>query len=501
MAVDPRQSAAQVALARARLAAGAPVEALGAVERLAVQSDADIHVLSVYGDALKAVGRLDEAIAASRRAVAVAPASGVAEHNLAAMLGDKQQFAEAETAARRAFGKGLDAPETWLVLARAFQGQDRFDEAARSFREVLRRRPDAADAHGDLAQLIWMRTADTAAATAPLDQALRAYPRDGRLWEKKARILEYAGDMAGAYAVAVEGLAAGGSNPALEVMAAHLAATADPSRALDHARRAVALAPGDPGSLTALCMADLALGRADDAAKIAERLHEQAPVQQQPLALLAIAWRMMADPRYRQLYDYARLVRPSPIDTPPGWSRLDDFLADVAECLHRRHALRAHPVGQSLRGGTQTQQRLDQSDDPVIRALVTAIDGPVRRYVAALGPGDDPLRRRATAGYRIAGMWSVRLRPNGFHVDHIHPQGWLSSACYLALPAAIDSGREGWIKFGEPGVATHPRLPAEHYVKPEPGMIVLFPSYMWHGTVPFSGDDTRTSAALDIVPA
>ena len=32
-------------------------------------------------------------------------------------------------------------------------------------------------------------------------------------------------------------------------------------------------------------------------------------------------------------------------------------------------------------------------------------------------------------------------------------------------------------------------------------MLVLFPSYMWHGTIPFSGDQPRLTVALDIVPA
>src|SRR5439155_13673383 len=98
------------------------------------------------------------------------------------------------------------------------------------------------------------------------------------------------------------------------------------------------------------------------------------------------------------------------------------------------------------------------------------------------------------------GIWSVRLRPGGFHADHVHTMGWLSSACYIALPQAVERGREGWLKFGEPGVPTSPALAAEHYVKPEPGLLALFPSYMWHGTVPFSGDEPRLSIAFDLVP-
>ncbi|MEO8925573.1 MAG: putative 2OG-Fe(II) oxygenase [Caulobacteraceae bacterium] len=48
---------------------------------------------------------------------------------------------------------------------------------------------------------------------------------------------------------------------------------------------------------------------------------------------------------------------------------------------------------------------------------------------------------------------------------------------------------------------TQPPLPPEHFVKPEPGLLVLFPSYMWHGTVQFSGDQPRLTIAFDVAPA
>jgi hypothetical protein len=32
-------------------------------------------------------------------------------------------------------------------------------------------------------------------------------------------------------------------------------------------------------------------------------------------------------------------------------------------------------------------------------------------------------------------------------------------------------------------------------------MLVLFPSYFWHGTVPFASDQRRLTLAFDVVPA
>ena len=60
--------------------------------------------------------------------------------------------------------------------------------------------------------------------------------------------------------------------------------------------------------------------------------------------------------------------------------------------------------------------------------------------------------------------------------------------------------QEGWIKFGEPNMKSLD-LPAEKFLQPRSGRLVLFPSYMWHGTVPFSGNQSRLTLPFDVVPA
>src|SRR5687768_18316062 len=50
-----------------------------------------------------------------------------------------------------------------------------------------------------------------------------------------------------------------------------------------------------------------------------------------------------------------------------------------------------------------------------------------RSYIRALGSGTDPLRRRTSGDYRLEGIWSVQLRAQGYHRNHFHQDGWLSS--------------------------------------------------------------------------
>jgi tetratricopeptide (TPR) repeat protein len=507
LAQAPRNAVAAIALSDLLARAGRLEEALRATAALAAGPTPDPNVLATRAGVLKGLGRKEEALDLYRRAAALSPNSGVAQHNVASTLGDLGQFEAAQAAAERAFALGLDAPETWLVYGRALLGQKRLDEAERAFGEVLRRRLSYADAHRDLAQLIWMRREDAQAATAALDRAIAAHPLDRpethELIAVRAQVLKFAGQAQAAYAGVAQALVAQPQSLALRLSAGHLAILAGaPSEGVTHAEAALKLAPDSAAAISLLCETCLAVGDAPRASQLAAELRRLAPLDQTALAFQATAWRMLGDPRYGELYDYDRLVRAWRLEPPKGWTSLDSFLADVGEALAALHPFRTHPLNQSLRHGSQAAD-LKASTHPVIQALFEALDAPIRQHLAWLGAGKDPVRRRNAGGYAYQGAWSVRLRPGGFHIDHVHPEGWLSSACYIALPptVAASPGREGWLKFGEPGVATEPKLGAEHFIEPKPGTLALFPSYMWHGTVPFGGETPRLSVAFDLLPS
>jgi tetratricopeptide (TPR) repeat protein len=451
---------------------------------------------------LKAERRLDKAVALYAQAADAYPSSAVARHNLAGALGDAGRDREAEAEARRAMAMGLDAPETWLVLARSLVGLGRLDEAESAFSEALSRRPSMAVAHQELAQLRWMRTGDGEGSLADLDRAAADAPLDADIQLARLRAIEYAKGEAIALKAAEAALAGAPGNASLLAAASLLATKAgDAERAVELAMAAVRGLPGDSGAISALAFACLAAGNGEGAAEAAIALLRSAPHDQQALAALATAWRLQGDPRYGELYDYAAFVRPWRLATPEGWTDLDAYLTDLGAALRRRHPFKTHPFGHSVRQGSQLANLL-QTDEPAIKAFPQALAPAVDAHLAAMGSGPDPLRARNTGRWRFAGIWSVWLRPGGFHADHVHQQGWLSSACYVELPAAVGAGgQEGWIKFGEPGLPTRPKLEAEHAVRPEPGTVVLFPSYMWHGTIPFSGDEPRLTIAFDIMPA
>ena len=498
--LDPKLARAAVTLSEVLVNTDRAVEALQVLEPFVHGPGADILVLTAQATALKSLRRFDEAVRAYERAREASPRSAVAEHNLAGLYGDLQRYGESETAVQAAFAKGLDAPETWLVHARAIQGLGRLNDAVLAFNQAIKRRPTYADAHGDLAQLIWMSGEDASAAVATIDQAIAAFPNDPGLRLTKARLLEYAVGVREAYAVLAEAPAEVRASPAVATAAANLAAHFDTAAALAHARQAFAATPDEMTTVAALCQAQLAAGDAEAAVKTALIIRNRWSLNQHGIAMLATAWRMLGVEAYRELYDYDRFVKGFQLETPEGWGSLGAYIADLAAALEATHRYRAHPIGQSLRFGSQGELGPGEGTHPAIAAFFPTLRKAIGHYIQGLGHGADPLRARITDDFGFTGAWSVRLRPGGYHANHIHPMGWISSACHLVTPPGIDQGQDGWLTFGQPGIPTEPALAAEHFVKPEPGVLVLFPSYMWHGTAPFHGEGMRLTAAFDVLP-
>ncbi|WP_374470952.1 putative 2OG-Fe(II) oxygenase [Phenylobacterium sp.] len=450
--------------------------------------------------ALKAAGRKPEALDVNRATLARYPNSAVAWHNLASTLGDLGQAEEAESAARRAVELGLNAPETRLVLARALQAQNRFDEAEAAFRAALDARPAYEEAQTELAQLIWMRTADRRAALARLSRAAAEHPGHPGLSYALAVAQEFTGQPEAARATAEAGLAAAPQDRRLLGLAVELCGKLDdPEAALRWARLG---ARDDAAGRAVLAQALLAVGDGEGAVAAAARAVALAPLDQYALALLTTAWRLTGDPRYRQTCDYDRLVASYDI-VDPDTAEGAGFLEELRAALRRLHRFTTHPFAQSVRQGSQAPLRLDGTHEPVIERLLQMLRETVARRIAELPPGDDAFARRNTGRAEMTGAWSIRLGASGHHADHVHPMGWISSAFYVSTPddTADAEARSGWIGFGHPGVRTRPELPAERFVQPRPGRLVLFPSYMWHGTVPYASDQERMTVAFDAVPA
>lgn len=390
-----------------------------------------------------------------------------------------------------------DSPQIVLQVARTLHLNGRDADAEVRLQAGLLRWPTDAALHVQLANVRWLRGSGEESMLW-LERAIADFPGELKLRLVAADLLRTAGCSERALAILYEGLRAAPESAAfLTSIGVVLDGLQRSAEALVYLRDAVTRAPRSVSARRNLMVTLLRVGEPVEALGLANELSPSAPEDQQLIAYRATALRMLGDPEYRQLHDYERLVRIYRPQPPAGFESISQFNRVFADELTQLHRWQQRPLEQSLRGGTQTANNLP-GNNPVIAAFFEMLDAPIRDYIARLEPArDHPTDRRKRGAYRFSGSWSVRLRPGGFHLNHVHPMGWLSSAYYIDVPR--EQPQDGWLKFGEPDMPM-PGCSPDHFVVPEPGMLVLFPSYLWHGTVPFQNGTQRLTAAFDVVP-
>ncbi|WP_284124596.1 putative 2OG-Fe(II) oxygenase [Parerythrobacter aestuarii] len=236
------------------------------------------------------------------------------------------------------------------------------------------------------------------------------------------------------------------------------------------------------------------LGQLDRAQELLEKALAEQAWDISAWAMRGIAWRLAGDDRASWLHEQAGLVSLLPLVDAEA------VLAPAIEKLHALHDGSPMPLGQSLRGGSQTRGILFHRLEPEFAALQQAIRATLENYRDQLPSHDPthPLLRHRDTPWKILGSWSVRLFGGGdHHTAHIHPQGIVSSACYLVLPEGRQPG-DGALEIGRPAPDLRLDLGPVQVIEPQIGHLALFPSTLYHGTTPFSAAQ-RMTVAFDVV--
>lgn len=347
--------------------------------------------------------------------------------------------------------------------------------AVKLLTEALRGGAAAPEVHNDLGIAQWGCDRRSAAEASFRDAIARA-PGNAMFFRNLASLLKEAGELAEAGAMA---------SRAIDLEPEHVVGHAElgdillrrgePRAALESVRRARSAAEASKASAT------------------------------WPLALEALALAQLGDAGgHDRLVDYASLVQ----CIAPAVEG-ECLPARLRKRVTRHRSLTWAPRRFATRAGWHTLGNLLADPAPVFRALEGRIRDALAEYAQRLGdaplPPDHPFLRQRSASYRLE-AWAVKLGARGYQKAHVHPDGWLSGVYYVSVDEVVradDPEHEGWLELGcvpEPYRGTG-AAPATQLIRPRTGSFVLFPSYVWHRTIPFHSGRERISLAFDVIPA
>lgn len=151
-------------------------------------------------------------------------------------------------------------------------------------------------------------------------------------------------------------------------------------------------------------------------------------------------------------------------------------------------------------GGWHSAIDLQESWDPELRLVLERCrELAVEATDRLLTPSEKARRYR----YELS-AWANVSRQGDYNVPHVHMSTW-SAVYYVSVPA--DCGKEpqaGGLELMDPRPATAMvGMPGQFFatrylIKPQPGLLVLFPASILHFVHPFQGAGERISVACDL---
>ena len=440
------------------------------IQAVTLQPD-DLEALFNLGFTCLNLGHAGDAVEAFRRAVSLAPNEPELQTKLGVAYHEAGDFDSAVNAYREAIHLDPSNAETYYNMGLSLARMDAMDAALEAFENTIRITPEYQPAHGQIGNL--KRTAgEYEGAARACRRAVELNPNDLN---------------------------------ALMDLSYALTGTGETQDAVQFSEQAVDLAPDSMEQQSRLGYAYLCNKEPEKALQACEKCLAIKPNHIAGLAFKATALNELGrreDAGF--LLDFDRLIEPKQFETIAGYENVSAFNAAFSDHIRAHPTLKYLDRNRSLISGQGTGQIFDESEDDVLKAFRGMIESAVAEYLDTHPETPEhPFLRTHPKKYKLI-SWGNVMDKNGFQKVHMHPAAWLSGVYYPALPEAVDmsgEAHEGWIEFGRAlYLIRSTDTPPLHIVKPQEGLMVMFPSYFGHRTIPFTSDEKRISVAFDVIP-
>lgn len=503
LAAEPHNPEALNLAGVAAFQTGNGAEARSLLEAAVAFKPGFADALNNLGNVLKAEGALDEAEAAYGMALQARPGYRDAEYNLGIAREAQGRFTDAEASYRRCLETEPGFAPAHFNLGNALKALGRFPEALSAYQRACDLRPGFAEALNNLGT-VEMELGRAADAIHAYRQAIGADPGFADAHYNLGIALQEGGefdDSIGCYKKALE------CDPTHAGARINIGYALKEMGKLDEAaaayEQAIEIAPDYDKVRTNLGDVYLRQGDARAAVELSDGFLGDHPGNISVLAFKAIALEELGDKDgVRELYDFDRLLRPVKLSPPDGFADMKAFNGALAEHVLNHPSLVYAPKSHATRFGRHSGELLAEPQGPVAaleRAIMEAVEG----YRDAVKPDSDHPWLASRPEKIGLNVWGVAMDSQGYQLAHIHPSAWLSGVYYPKVPDVIGDGdpaHAGWIELGRAPDDFHTtKEPDVKLIKPVEGLMILFPSYFYHRTVPFTADELRISIAFDVL--
>ena len=429
-------------------------ESLSATQKAVTLSPKDVHSHLNLGIILKDLGRLNDAETSYRNAIALKPNYAEAHNNLGNTLEELNRLDEAETCYRQAIAFKPDFAEAYNNLGVTLKRLHKLNDVETNYRQAIALKPNYAEAYNNLGI--------TLEELNRLDEAEKSY--------RKAIILK----------------------PNYSEAHNNLGNILRVSNKYEEAIYCFDYLKSDFG--TALSLECLYLSKNYD--EFYKRLKSLSALKDMNLRVAAVSSFAAHQRKKKDPYPFCKnplnFIKISNLADYDFYS--NTLLQKIIEETDRYHLTYE---ARTTKFGYQGPSDIFENPSKTILSLEMIIQEAIDDYYDMFKLESNLFIKYWPRKHKLTG-WYNRLEKNGHHVSHIHQTGWLSGVIYLKT-INLPNSDEGAIEFGLHGYdlpITDEKYPRKLH-RPKKGDIVLFPSSLFHKTIPFTTDTERCTIAFD----
>ena len=445
----------------------------------------------VLGAALKQIGKINESLVATQKSVQLNPQDAGAHNNLGILLQELGRLDEAEISYRQATTLKPDYAEAYYNLSNTIKELGRIDEAEISYRQAIKLKPDYAEAHNNLGVML-QELGRLDEAEISYRQAITLKPDYAEAHNNLGIILKKQGRLDEAeksFSRAIE------LKPYYKSALLNMGMIQFNKNKFELSLRNYDLCDNEESRGYALsCLYNL--GRIQD---IYKRIEKNCELDDKNIRVAAFSSFISKKEKKETAHKFCN----NPIDFI-NISNLSSYLKNsnlfINEVIEELKTIDTVWEDKTTYNGFHSVNRIDIFENPLekLKNLKLIIADEIDAYYSRFKNENCSYIKKWPSKKNIGG-WYIILKQQGFQKAHIHPSGWLSGAIYLRVAPHLEKN-EGAIEFSLNGWGYSDLSLPKKILNPKEGDMVLFPSSLHHGTIPYSTDTDRIVISFDLMP-